>query len=337
MTSNMTVQMPGGNVAFDVAVGRDRTPWKGYTTDLPGLLVARLPSYDTVPLGERKATYRPATTWGIFHLGTGMRLLWFSYRTRREATRWTNALHELDWSGQTWPEVTEEQLVRILIPTPEQELQDRVAELECQLRETREAMHEVAGALREAHAELAAVQGKERYVVVNTTCGPFYREPGECFVMPGEDTHTFSSIERAAHCVLDAVLEGGHDLDSARIYRLAQVPKRAVQEALFAAVREREEEVAERYPDGDAPLWLSLPPACQGPTPACARCPRCPACGHRDEPDDAPGSECAGARAATGGDKMPETAPWSSRSAPSPGRPRTRKQAASQASGSTHL
>jgi hypothetical protein len=303
MTGNTTVQMPGGNVAFDVAVGRDRTPWKGYASDLPGLLVARLPSYDAVPFGERKATYRPATTWGIFHRGTGMRLLWLSYRTRREATHRANALHEFDWSGNAWPEVTAEQLARILSPTPEQELQDQVAELEGQLRETREALHEIAGALSEAHAELAAVQGEERYVVVNTTRGPLYREPGECFVMPGEDTHTFSSIEPAAHCVLDAALESGHDLESARIYRLAPVPKPAVQSALSAAVREREEEIAERYPGGDAPHWLSLPHACQGPTPTCGR---------RDEPDDVPGSECAGAPAGSGDGQALETSPWSS-------------------------
>jgi hypothetical protein len=151
------------------------------------------------------------------------------------------------------------------------------------------------------------MQDGDRYVVVNTTRGPFYREPGECFVMPGEDTHTFSSIERAAHCVLDAVLEHGHDLESARIYRLVPVPKPAVQSAFYAAVKEREEEVAERYPDRDVPSWLSLPPAFHDHPPACACCIKYPTCSHGDEPDDAPGSECARAPAVTGGAKALET------------------------------
>ena len=140
MTRNTTVTMPGGDVEFDIAVGRDKTPWNGYATDLPGLLVARLPRYHTVPFGEHKATYRPATTWGIFHRGTGMRVLWLSYKTRREATHRANLLRDLDWSEAKWPDVAAEQLARILNPTREQELEERVAKLECRLQETREVL-----------------------------------------------------------------------------------------------------------------------------------------------------------------------------------------------------
>lgn len=312
MTRNTTVKMPGGNVEFDIAVGRDKTPWKGYATDVPGLLVARLPRYHTISFGDHEATYRPATVWGIFHRGTGMRVLWLNYKTRREATHRINLLRDFDWSEDEWPDVTAEQLARILNPTREQELEDRVTELERRLQETREVLHEIADVLIGAHAELTAMQSEDRYVVVNTTRGPFYREPGECFVMPGEDTHTFSSIERAAHCVLDMVLEHGHDLESARIFHLTPVPERAAQKAFFAAVKERKEEVEEWYPNGDAPLWLSLSPVFHDHPPACAHCFKYPMCSHRDEPDYAPNGECAKALAVTGDGKVLEAYPWPS-------------------------
>ena len=312
MTDDMTTQMPGGNVAFDAATGQNRIPWKGYATNVPGLLAARLLRCHTLSFGDHQATYGPATTWGIFHQGTGKRVLWLSYKTRRETTSKANLLGDLDWSQQIWPDVTADRLARILNPTDEQVLEDRVAELEYQVQETRETLHEVTAALSEAQAELATMQSIDQYVVVNVTRGPVYREPGECFVMPGEDTHTFSSIERASHTVLDMVLEYGHDLSSARIYRLAPVPEHELQKAFFAVVKEREEEVGEWYPDGDVPLWLTLRPMIKNHPPACAHCFKYPMCSHRDEPDYAPGGVCAKALVVTGDVQALEVQPWPS-------------------------
>ena len=312
MTDNKTTRMPGGSVTFDAATGQDRITWKGYPTDVPGLLVARLLRCHTLSFGNHQATFRPATTWGIFHRGTGKRVLWLTYRTKRKATSKANLLGDFDWSQQTWPDVTADRLARILNPTDEQVLEDRVAELECELQEVRATLHEVATALSEAQAGLATMQSMDQYVVVNVTRGPVYREPGECFVMPGEDTHTFNSLERASHTVLDMVLEHGHDLSSARIYRLALVPEREMQKAFFAAVKEREEEIGEWYPDGDAPLWLTLRPVICDSPPACARCFKYPMCSHRDEPDCAPGGECAKALAVTGDVQALEVSPWPS-------------------------
>ena len=312
MTNNTTTRMPSGSVPFDAATGQDRIPWKGYATGVPGLLTARLLRCHTLSFGDRQATYGPATTWGIFHQGTGKRVLWLSYKTRREATSKANLLSDFDWSQQTWPDVTADRLARILNPTDEQVLEDRVAELERELQTTRETLHEVAAALSEAQAELTAMHSMDQYVVVNVTRGPVYREPGECFVIPGKDMHTFNSLERASHTVLNMVLEHGHDLLSARIHRLAPVPEHEAQKAFFAVVKEREGEIGEWYPDGDAPLWLTLRPMIRDHPPACAHCFKYPMCSHRDEPDYASGGECAKALAVTGNEQALEVQPWPS-------------------------
>jgi hypothetical protein len=290
--------MPAGTVPFDAATGHDTIPWKGYATGVSGLLAARLLSPRTLSFAGRQATYRPASTWGLFHRATGLRILRTSYKTRREATSKASLLDGFDWSQPTWPDVTAEHLARLLNPTPEQILKERVATLEHQLRE--------------AQARWTAMQGIDQYVLVNATRGPVYGEPGERFVVPGQDTHTFHSLQRASHALLDMALEYGHDLSSAQVYRLAPVPERALHEAFFAAVKAREQEIEAWYPDGDAPMWLTLRPESDDHLPACAHCFKYPMCGHCDAPDDAPGGECTKALAVTGDEAILETSPWPS-------------------------
>ena len=77
-------------------------------------------------------------------------------------------------------------------------------------------------------------------------------------------------------------------------------------------VKEREEEIGEWYHDGDAPLWLTLRPVIHDHPPACTHCFKYPMCSHRDEPDHAPGGECAKALAVTGDVQALEASPWPS-------------------------
>ena len=70
--------------------------------------------------------------------------------------------------------------------------------------------------------------------------------------------------------------------------------------------------IGEWYPDGDAPLWLTLHPVICDHPPACACCFKYPMCSHRDEPDYAPGGECAKALAVTGDVQALEVSPWPS-------------------------
>ncbi len=78
-----------------------------------------------------------------------------------------------------------------------------------------------------------------QYVVVNVT-HPIYAGIGEPYwfpVMPGEEPHTYGTLDEAAECLADLAEEYGHTPKTALIFKLEPVPIKEVERALEQAKR----------------------------------------------------------------------------------------------------
>ena len=72
-----------------------------------------------------------------------------------------------------------------------------------------------------------------KYVIINESCGiDCLGRDGEHYVMPGEDPHTYGSLEDAAEGLQTMIDEYDHTPQSAPIYRLVAIPPAKVYAAL---------------------------------------------------------------------------------------------------------
>jgi len=81
------------------------------------------------------------------------------------------------------------------------------------------------------------------YVVINTSRLAEWGRDGEFSVMPGDNPHTYTSLESAVECQAQLALESGHTIDSVPVYRLAVVPDEEVQPLFEKALLGLKEEL----------------------------------------------------------------------------------------------